>query len=125
MNTQNANRNGNTVAMVEKMAEEMGHAATAKLVFAEPVERDGISVIPVARIRYGFGGGNHPNSQGSGGSGAGGGMRAYPMGYIEVKNGGTSYHPILDPVTLARVALGALFVGMWAASKIIKTRSSR
>ena len=40
------------------IAEKLGAAAKVSLVFGEPVERDGVTVIPVAKSRWGFGGGN-------------------------------------------------------------------
>jgi uncharacterized spore protein YtfJ len=39
------------------MAERLGAVARAATIFAEPVERDGITVIPVAKAQWGFGGG--------------------------------------------------------------------
>ena len=39
------------------MAEKLGAVAKAATVFGEPVERDGVTVIPVAKARWGFGGG--------------------------------------------------------------------
>jgi len=113
METQSKDGKANTVARVQKIATELGHSANAGLVFAEPVERDGVSVIPVAKIRYGFGGreGNLKD-----------GLRAAPLGYIEVKKSGAKFHPILDVTVIARIVLGTLFVGIWAASKINRNR---
>jgi uncharacterized spore protein YtfJ len=42
---------------VERIAERVGAKANVRAVFGDPIERDGITVIPVARIRWGFGGG--------------------------------------------------------------------
>jgi uncharacterized spore protein YtfJ len=42
---------------IEGMAEKLGAVARAATIFGEPVERDGITVIPVAKARWGFGGG--------------------------------------------------------------------
>ena len=39
------------------MAVKLGAVARAATVFGEPVERGGITVIPVAKARWGFGGG--------------------------------------------------------------------
>lgn len=123
MATHPTEHNGTTVELVEKMAHELGHNASARLVFAEPIERDGVSVIPVAKVRYGFGGGEkgsdgQPDMQ----SGAGGGLHADPLGYIELKGGATRFRPIFDPVTFGRIAFGAFFVSIWAASMIAKRR---
>ena len=122
METQSKDGKANTVARVQKIATELGHSANAGLVFAEPVERDGVSVIPVAKIRYGFGGREGNLKDGVSGGAGGGGLRAAPLGYIEVKKSGAKFHPILDVTVIARIVLGTLFVGIWAASKINRNR---
>lgn len=59
------------------IAEKLGAVARAATVFGDPVEQDGITVIPVAKARWGFGGGGgQRKDEGSGGKqedGAGGG----------------------------------------------------
>ena len=40
-----------------KLVESLGGTASAKAVFGEPVEKDGVTVVPVARVRFGVGGG--------------------------------------------------------------------
>ena len=42
---------------VTALADRIGASANAKVVFADPVERDGGTVIPVAKARWGFGAG--------------------------------------------------------------------
>jgi len=42
---------------VIRLADRIGARVSVKTVFGEPVERDGITVIPVAKVRWGFGGG--------------------------------------------------------------------
>ena len=41
-----------------KLLKSLGATATAKAVFGEPVEKDGLTVVPVARVRFGLGGGS-------------------------------------------------------------------
>ncbi|MCJ7796020.1 MAG: hypothetical protein MUQ56_04535 [Thermoleophilia bacterium] len=43
---------------LERMAERLGAAAGVKSAYGEPVERDGVTVIPVAKVAWGFGGGD-------------------------------------------------------------------
>lgn len=95
-------------SFVERVAERMGMQASAKAVYAEAVERDGVTVIPVAKVRWGFGGGTG-RKQGKRGKGAGGGLQAAPLGYIEIKEGQTEFKPIRDPMSLVPlVAMGGL-----------------
>jgi uncharacterized spore protein YtfJ len=95
-------------SFVERVAEKLGAHASAKSVYAEPVEHDGVTVIPVAKVRWGFGGGSGRKS-GKRGKGGGGGLRATALGYIEIKDGKSEFKPIRDPVgTAAIIAAGGL-----------------
>jgi uncharacterized spore protein YtfJ len=93
----------NKLSFVERVAEKMGVHASAKAVYADPVQQDGVTVIPVAKLRWGFGGGSG-RKQGKRGKGGGGGMQAWPMGYIEIKDGQTEFKPIRDPMTFVPIA---------------------
>src|SRR5688572_9371239 len=75
------------------MAEKLGAVARAATVFAEPVERNGITVIPVAKARWGFGGGlgSRNEEQGAGG---GGGVTVSPVGFIEITKGQAEFRSI-------------------------------
>jgi uncharacterized spore protein YtfJ len=75
------------------MAERLGAAARAATIFGEPVERDGITVIPVAKARWGFGGGVGSRKD-EDGAGGGGGAQVTPVGFIELKNGTAEFRPI-------------------------------
>ena len=75
------------------MIEKLGAAARAEIVFSEPVEREGVTVIPVAKARWGFGGGLG-HSKEDGGAGGGGGVQVTPVGFIEIKNGQAVFRPI-------------------------------
>ncbi|MBA2382956.1 MAG: sporulation protein [Chloroflexi bacterium] len=79
--------------LLEGLAFKVGGQAGAQAVFGDSVERDGITVIPVARVRWGVGGGGGAGPEGSG-SGGGGGVAADPIGYIEVTSSGAIFRPI-------------------------------
>ena len=98
-------------SVAERLAERLGMAASAKTVFAEPVEREGVTVIPVARVRYGFGGGGGSGEEGAG-NGGGGMVQAFPLGYIELKNGGSAFHRLRNPANVVRVVIAVGFVSM-------------
>lgn len=104
---------GSIDGFVERMAERIGGKASVRAVFGDPIERDGITVIPVAKVRWGFGGGagRGPIAMGPGiegqpevsmsdaresgaGSGGGGGVTADPIGYLEIGPDGASFRPI-------------------------------
>jgi uncharacterized spore protein YtfJ len=75
------------------MAEKLGAVARAATVFSEPIERQGITVIPVAKARWGFGGGVGRQKDADGGGG-GGGVQVTPVGFIEIKDGQAEFRPI-------------------------------
>ena len=90
--------------------------ASAKLVYGEPFSVGGKTILPVARIRYGFGGGSggSPDRQRHGGGG-GGGLVSHPVGVVEVTAAQTRFIPI-NPVgtTIAGIGVG-ICIGCLAA----------
>jgi uncharacterized spore protein YtfJ len=98
------------VDFLDRMAERFGATANAATIFGAPIERDEITVIPVAKVAYGFGGGRGQGSGGDG-SGGGGGIRVSPVGYIEMRNGGAAYKPIRNWAELIpAIAAGGLLM---------------
>jgi uncharacterized spore protein YtfJ len=103
--------------LLRRIGQTVGDKANVSTVFGEPVEREGITVIPVAKSRFGFGGGGGAGvgggQEGSGGGG-GGGALVSPVGYIEVRDGNARFKRISSPVDLlalvATAALAALAV---------------
>jgi uncharacterized spore protein YtfJ len=95
---------------IEQLLSKAGDSVTVKRVFGEPIERDGVLVIPVARLRGGGGGGGGtgPDDQGSG-SGAGVGFTAAPAGVFVVKGGEVSWRPAVD---VNRIVLGGQAVAV-------------
>jgi uncharacterized spore protein YtfJ len=86
---------------LEGLADRIGAKATVQTVFGEPIERDGVTVIPVAKVRWAFGGGagNGPaDADGApvgAGQGGGGGVTADPIGWIEIGPDGAAFQPIV------------------------------
>jgi len=88
------------------LAEKLGAAVRAATIFADPVERDGLTVIPVAKARWGFGGGTGRRKDEEGGGG-GGGAQVSPVGFIVLKNGDVEFRRIRT-VSLPWAILGGL-----------------
>jgi uncharacterized spore protein YtfJ len=89
--------------LLQRIGDAVGGRAMASAVFGEPVERAGITVIPVAKARFGFGGGGgvgaREGNEGSGGGG-GGGALVSPVGFIEVRDGTAQFKRISSTVDL-------------------------
>jgi uncharacterized spore protein YtfJ len=96
-------------------------ALTVKRVFGEPYEKDGVTIIPAARVLGGAGGGSgeDPQSQGKG-SGSGFGMIARPVGAFIIREGELSWRPAVD---VNRIVLGCQVVAIVAL--LTSGRSSR
>jgi uncharacterized spore protein YtfJ len=98
--------------LLERIGQTVGDKAKVSTVFGDPVEREGVTVIPVAKARFGFGGGGGSGArEGQEGSGGGGGGGAYvsPVGYIEVRAAGAEFKRIQSPLDmLALVAAASL-----------------
>jgi uncharacterized spore protein YtfJ len=97
--------------LLQRIGRTVGDRASVSTVFGEAIEREGITVIPVARARFGFGGGGGGAYEPDGGSGGGGGGGAVvsPVGYIEVRAGAAEFKRISSPVDLVLVvAAGSL-----------------
>ena len=106
-------------AFIERLADRIGASMRASAVFGQPVERGGITVIPVARATWGFGGGSGGEAGKEGAGGGGGGFVA-PLGYIEVRESGARFKRIRDPRLIAAVlvaAIGVAGLAMQAAGR--------
>lgn len=91
--------------LLQSLNDRIAASANVKAVYGEPIETRDRTIIPVAKVQYGFGGGVG-NQQGKEGSGGGGGVRARPVGVVEVDDHGTRFLPIIDATSLLK-ALGA------------------
>jgi uncharacterized spore protein YtfJ len=101
--------------LLERIAGTVGSNAHVAAVFGEPVEREGLTVIPVAKARFGFGGGGgsgtREGEEGSGGGG-GGGAAVSPVGYIEVRNGSAEFKRIFTPTDLLPAVVAGSIVAL-------------
>lgn len=79
-------------------------ALSVRRVFGDPTTIDGLTVIPVARISGGAGGGEGtgPDDEGGQGFGTGFGLGAHPVGVYTIKDGELSWKPAVDTNRLLR-----------------------
>ena len=97
------------------LADKVGDRAGVRAIFGDPVERDGVTVIPVGRLRWGFGGGGGtggpPGGEPGEGSGGGGGVAVSPVGYIEISGGTATFRRVAmsaSPGTLIAAAIALM-----------------
>ncbi|WEO75865.1 hypothetical protein BJQ94_10765 [Cryobacterium sp. SO2] len=80
--------------------------------YGDPVQIEGVTIVPVALVQYGFGGGGEGEGP-EGAAGGGGGGMAIPIGAY-VKSGGAAR---FEPNVISLLAVGIPFV--WVAGKAI------
>jgi uncharacterized spore protein YtfJ len=113
-----------TEEMIDSAVEHLHVRASVKTVYGDPIAVDGKTIIPVAKVAYGFGGGTgtkqtppvpegKPSVADEAGEGAGG-VSAKPVGVVEISGAETKFVPFgqTKKLTIAAAigsALGLLF----------------
>ena len=107
----------------KSISERLQTTATVKTVYGEPIVAEGKTIVPVARVRYGFGagGGRTPETLTDGaeqresaeGSGGGGGVEVSPVGFIEITPTETRYVSFEDRSRVIKAALLGLVIGVF------------
>jgi len=91
---------------------------TVRKVFGDPYEKDGLTLIPAARVAGGGGGGTGQDDEGQKGEGGGFGLRAHPAGVYVIRGGEVKWQPAVDPnrvvLAAAAVIITALVTRAWA-----------
>jgi len=94
----------------------LGENAGVERVYGEPIERDGKTVVPVARVGYGFGGGfgsgDDPEGGGGSGGGVGGAVSARPVGALEIDDDETRFVRFSNWKRLAVAAAAGVAIGV-------------
>jgi hypothetical protein len=99
-------------SLIESLIDRIGGQARASTIYGDPVDRDGVTVIPVARAMWGCGGGTGRDDEQQVGSGGGGGMLLSPVGYIEIQGGSSSFRPIFKPPLGAISLIVGILLGL-------------
>jgi uncharacterized spore protein YtfJ len=103
--------------MLNALGDRLQVEASVRNVYGEPVNAGGRTVIPIARVSYGFGAGdraigNPETTADRAGSGGGAGMSARPVGALEITEAGTRFIPYMDPVRLGMALVLGLCIGV-------------
>jgi uncharacterized spore protein YtfJ len=95
---------------VKETIEAARDSMSAKRVYTEPYERDGVTVIGAAAVQGGGGGGGSDTEERSDG-GSGFGLTARPVGAYVIREGEVRWQPAFD---LNRTILGCQLLGLVA-----------
>ncbi len=93
------------VVNVEEVLNQARDNLTVKRVFGDPIERDGVTMVPVAKISGGGGGGAGQDDEGSSGGGVGYGLKAEPVGAYLIKDGDLLWRPAMPPVDVTKIVV--------------------
>lgn len=128
----------------QTLLSRVGETLSVRRVFGEPIERNGIVVIPVAFVAGGGGGGDGPIARATSeaqtetnndesmsdptvganplmGSGGGIGGVVVPLGVYVVKGDGVQWKPVLQPMLIAMPVLGLIRLLVKGRSRALRT----
>jgi len=133
------------ISPTEEMVQSISDIPTrvgADTCFGQAVERDGHTLIPVARVSFGFGMGfgrgsggdsgsdefGHKGDTGEGeGGGGGGGGQSTPVAVIDITRDEVEIKPIMDPMRIAlswtMFAGWAVFWALWTVRTVAREKN--
>jgi uncharacterized spore protein YtfJ len=91
---------------VDEMLTGARDAVTVKRVYGDPIEKNGVTLIPAAKVSGGAGGGGDAENNAGGGFG----ISAKPVGAYVIKGDTVEWQPALD---INRIVLGGQIVAIF------------
>jgi uncharacterized spore protein YtfJ len=104
---------------VDEMLAGARDVMTVKRVYGDPIERDGILVIPAAKVAGGGGGGGDKENNGGGGFG----VSATPAGAWIIRDGQVEWEPAVDATRIATLGMVVAIMFLWTVRSIAKARA--
>jgi uncharacterized spore protein YtfJ len=114
----------------KEILEQARDAFSVRRVYGEPIERDGMLVVPVAAVLGGGGAGGgegRPAETAPPGSGAGGGWGgvARPVGVYVIGGGQVRWRPAVDVNLAILGGQAVLIVGLLVVRSVLRARRRR
>lgn len=118
--------------IINSITERIKATARIETVYGEPRVIDDKTIIPVAKVSYGFGagGGEGPEAaepgqeaqaqKGGFGGGGGAGVSAEPVGFLVISGDQVRFMPVRDRRRVLIAAMAGLFVGLILAKKLLR-----
>ena len=100
----------------EELLSGVRDSLTVRRVFGDPIEQDGVVVIPAASVGGGGGGGGDSEDNGGGGFG----LSARPVGAYVIRDGEVSWKPAIDVSRMLlgwQVVAGIAALALWAFAR--------
>ncbi len=101
---------------VDELLSGARDAISVRRVFGDPIEHDGVMIVPVAAVSGGGGGGGDNEDNGGGGFG----LRARPVGAYVIRDGEVTWKPVIDPSRLTvgwQIVAGIAALALWSFTR--------
>jgi uncharacterized spore protein YtfJ len=106
---------------VDEMLTGARDAMTVKRVFGDPIEKNGITLIPAAKLSGGGGGGGDAENNAGGGFG----LRARPVGAYVIRGNDVTWEPAVDVTRMATLGIVAGIISLLVLRSIVKVVAKR
>jgi uncharacterized spore protein YtfJ len=107
--------------MLKELFARATESVGSRIVYAEPVEQDGVIVIAAARV-VGGGGGGGGTDEGKHGEGGGLGLIARPAGAFVIEDGKVTWQPAVDVNTVIATIGAVVITGLVVIGRILRAR---
>jgi len=106
---------------IDEMLQGARDAMTVKRVYGEPIERNGLTLIPGAEVMGGGGGGADSENNGGGGFG----VRARPVGTWVIRGDEVTWEAAIDETKIALRGMMVAIVGLIVFRSVVKAIAGR
>lgn len=113
------------MSKLDEFMSEAHDALTARRVFGDPYEKDGMTFVPAASLRGGGGGGEGDGGHDAPtGTGGGFGLIARPVGAYQIKDGEVTWIPAADTTRVIIIAELVAIVALLVLRSVMRGYSA-
>ena len=106
---------------VDEMLQGARDAMAVSRVYGEPIERNGVTLIPTAAVMGGGGGGSDTAENGGGGFG----VSARPVGTWIIRGDDVAWEPAVDATQLGLRGMLVAIIALLVLRSVVKTLAGR
>jgi uncharacterized spore protein YtfJ len=106
---------------VDEMLQGAQDALAVSRVYGEPIQQNGVTLIPAAEVMGGGGGGSDEANNGGGGFG----VRTRPVGVWIIRGEAVEWEPAMDATKLALRGMLVAIVFLFVVRSVVKTLAGR
>jgi uncharacterized spore protein YtfJ len=113
------------IERISNMVAQARDAMTVRRVYGDPIERDGIVVIPAAAVSGGGGGGGGVDIHGQTGAGTGFGLHARPVGAFVIRGDDVRWEPVDDRLGQLIITTATITTSLLIVRSMLRKRRRR